>query len=360
MTHNPLPADPEAARKPGDSSAGPSTGPLTGPSAVPSAGPSAGSLPIGRATRVRSVLRAVTIASCVPYLALKTAWIAGSRIGVPDDSVLLENRAGFIVLNTVTALMDAAVVVLALLLTRPWGRRVRAWFLTFPVWTASGLLAPIMAGFPFQLIAPLFDGAERAAPPEEPYLHDWVFLVVYCGFIVQGLALGALFVLYARERWEPLWRARTGDGVLSTTARLPRLALGAGALLAVFPAVAHLLWMSGSAFGWTSGEVASRTAEFHLLEGVRAVLVAVAVAGAAALLLRRAHRLPVRLPLAGVWVGSGAMATWGGLLTLSSLGAEARAKEGVTGVYTLTYAVEMVAGILLIAGIAGLLRRHGR
>lgn len=38
-----------------------------------------------------------------------------------------------------------------------------------------------------------------------------MFTVVYSGFIVQALALSALFVLYARARWGHLWRGRASE-----------------------------------------------------------------------------------------------------------------------------------------------------
>ncbi|MGW5679973.1 hypothetical protein ACWEV4_33705, partial [Streptomyces sp. NPDC003860] len=100
----------------------------------------------GRASRV---LRNVAIASCFPYLALKVAWIAGSPIGIPSGSSLLDEdkRALLIGVNAVTVLMDAAVIVLALVLTRTRGHRVPAPLLVFPMWVATGLLTPIMAGF---------------------------------------------------------------------------------------------------------------------------------------------------------------------------------------------------------------------
>ncbi|MEU3833705.1 hypothetical protein [Streptomyces microflavus] len=97
-----------------------------------------------RIGRVRTVARVLAIVSCVPYVGLKAAWMAGSRVGIPDGSPLLDGGALLVVGNGVTVLMDACVVVLALLLTRPWGLRVPAWLLVVPMWVASGLLLPVM------------------------------------------------------------------------------------------------------------------------------------------------------------------------------------------------------------------------
>ncbi|MCP9973351.1 hypothetical protein [Streptomyces somaliensis] len=80
--------------------------------------PPAASLRPGATDRVA---RAAAIAACLPYLALKAAWLAGGRVGIPEGSVLLEQPRLMAVANTVTLLMDTAVIVLALLLTQRWG-----------------------------------------------------------------------------------------------------------------------------------------------------------------------------------------------------------------------------------------------
>ncbi|GAA2408778.1 hypothetical protein GCM10010420_41400 [Streptomyces glaucosporus] len=73
------------------------------------------------ATAPRRALRAVAIAACLPYLAIKTAWLTGSHIGIPEGSELLapENATAMLLVNSLTLAMDAAVVVLALALTLP-------------------------------------------------------------------------------------------------------------------------------------------------------------------------------------------------------------------------------------------------
>lgn len=101
---------------------------------------------------IRRGLRALAIVSCFPYLSLKVAWVAGSHLGIPEGSSLLEHRTAMAVANSLSVLLDGAVIVLALLLTRPWGLRVPGWLLAFPMWVATGLLAPIMTGFPLQLL----------------------------------------------------------------------------------------------------------------------------------------------------------------------------------------------------------------
>ncbi|MFD4701403.1 hypothetical protein [Streptomyces niveus] len=307
----------------------------------------------GRGVRA---LRAVAITSCLPYITLKILWIAGDRTGVPDGSTLLDHRARMAVANGVSVVLDATVIVLALLLTQPWGRRVPAWLLVLPMWVAAGLLAPIMTGYPLQLAASVIEGSRPAPSNSEPFLDAWVFGVVYGGFILQGLTLGALFVRYARRRWGHLWRGRVGDPPATTAIRA---AVTAGSLLALLPAVMHLLWAAGATTGLSADRVGSRSTDFYLVEGVNGLFAVVAVVGTLLLVFqfRRGAGLSPRWPLAAAWVGSGTLGCWGGFLFLvTALPGEQDGRAA--GLMVLTYAVSMVAGLLLFSGVVSVLRRR--
>ncbi|MGW8453122.1 hypothetical protein ACWGLO_16685 [Streptomyces niveus] len=314
----------------------------------------AGAAPsLGRGVRA---LRAVAIASCLPYITLKILWIAGDRTGVPDGSTLLDHRARMAVANGVSVVLDATVVVLALLLTQPWGRRVPAWLLVLPMWVAAGLLAPIMAGYPLQLAASVGEGSRPAPSNSEPFLDAWVFGVVYGGFILQGLSLGALFVRYARRRWGHLRRGRVGDPPATIATRT---AVTAGSLLALLPAVMHLVWAAGATTGLSADRVESRSTDFYLVEGVNGLFAVVAVVGTLLLAFRfgRGAGLSPRWPLAAAWVGSGTLGCWGGFLFLvTALPGEQ--DQRAAGLMVLTYAVSMVAGLLLFSGVVSVLRRR--
>ncbi|MCI3929813.1 hypothetical protein [Streptomyces sp. AN091965] len=314
-----------------------------------------------RPGRTRRVLRAVAVASCLPYLSLKAAWIAGSRIGIPEGSALLDHRGVMIAANTLTVLMDAAVIVLALLLTRPWGRRAPAWLLALPMWAATGLLAPIMAGFPAQLAVRALGGSVNSAEDtgREPFLDEWVFGVVYGGFILQGLSLGLLFALYARDRWGHVWRGRVAE--LAAPGRGARRCALAAAVLALYPVTLRLLWASGSTLGLNAARAAERTSDFYVLQALDACYLAAAVAGVWALAFRWRPALPVRVPLALAWLGSGAVACWGAWMFLASLGPAGDVAERPTAAMVLSYAVQMIIGTLVAAvGVRLLTERAGR
>ncbi|MFF9505975.1 hypothetical protein ACF1BU_06840 [Streptomyces sp. NPDC014724] len=303
--------------------------------------------PTGRA---RAVLRALAIAACLPYVSLKAAWIAGSHVGVPADSTLLDHRTAMLVANSASVLLDCTVVVLALLLTRPWGRRVPAWLLTVPMWVATGLLLPITTGFPLQLLVKAFGGTTAGSGGHgRPFLDEWVFGVVYTGFIVQGLTLGALFVLYARDRWSHLWRGRLSDLPQSPTGPALRVVAVVASLLALVPGAVHLLWATGSTAGLNEARIADRTSDFYALEAVYTVFTAVTVVGVLLLALRRRGALALKVPLALAWGGSGVLGCWGGYLCLLALGPVDDIADRPSAGMQLTYAVQMLVGILVAA-----------
>lgn len=311
--------------------------------------------------RLRLLLRTVAVVACLPYLTLKLTWISGSHLGIPDGSSLLDHRGVMAVANSVTVLMDGAVIVLALLLTRPWGRRVPAWLLGLPMWAATGLLLPIMGGFPAQLAVRALGGSVNSAEESgrEPFLDEWVFGVVYGGFIVQGLSLGLLFVLYARDRWGHLWRGRVWDlPKVSAGGRAPRVWALAAAVLALFPAGLRLLWAGGSTFGLPDAIATDRTTDFHVLQVLDLGYLTAAVAGALILAFRRLPALPVKVPLALAWAGSGAVACWGAWLFAASFAGTADVSERPTPVMLLAYAVQMIIGTLVAATGARFLKER--
>jgi hypothetical protein len=296
------------------------------------------------------VLRALAIIACVPYLALKIAWASGSRIGIPDGSTLLEHRTATIVGSCESALLDSMVVVLVLLLTQPWGRRAPVWLLIPPVWAATGLLSPIMVGYPLQLGARLLRGTatHTDVPAARPFLHEWVFTVVYTGFIVQALALGALFVLYARARWGHLWRGRISELAGQGPARGVQRAMALVACAVVLvPLTAHLLWATGSTSGLVAAQVAERTSDFYALEAAYTLFAVMTLTGLLLVAFPRAGGLPLQLPLSLAAVGSAALACWGGYLMLTALENRDPSRR-ISELMNVTYAMQLLAGMLVV------------
>ncbi|MFD0268491.1 hypothetical protein ACFVGY_18245 [Streptomyces sp. NPDC127106] len=312
----------------------------TSPTGMPSS-----ASPASPATPVQRLLRAAAVIATVPYLALKAAWLAGSHIGIPAGSVLLESAQLYDGANAVTMAMDACVIVLALLLTRPWGRRVPGWVLIVPVFTATGLLTPIVTGFPGQLLVRALGlgAGEAVQAAREPFLDDWVHFVVYPCFIIQGLALAGLFVPYARERWGRCWQGVPGTRLPSSTG----VVAGAAAAVGTSVGAIHLYW----AFGGTAGLGAERVAQYSAESGVVSAVhgLCALTAGAGALLLARGGAVRVRWPLALTWIGSSAALGWGLFLLLAVLGLQFGEVETTSPMIFLAYAGQVIAGCLSTA-----------
>ncbi|TJZ51142.1 hypothetical protein FCH28_21865 [Streptomyces piniterrae] len=230
------------------------------------------------------------------------------------------------------------------------------------MWFASGLLAPVVAVFPVQTPASLPGGGSHGGgavtggdggfggSPDE-LLDPWVWGVVYTGFIVQALALGALFVRYARERRGHLRRGRVGTLPDSPTGAARRQSAAAVVVLAVLPAVTHLLWAAGGTAGPNPARSATQDLNSRLNDTGYVLFAALAAAGALMLGYGRGRRVPLLLPLAAAWTGSAALACWGGWMMLTGITADAGGPMPPSPLLSVTYAVQMIVGMLVaVAG----------
>lgn len=244
-------------------------------------------------TRVRVLTCWLTIAACLPYVGMKLAWIFGSGIGGADEQMM---RSSVVAANVVTMGMDLVAIVVVLVFTYQWGRRIPAWLVLVPMWVGTGLLAPIALGLPLGMVVQLIVGGSAAASGAT--LDGWVFAVVYGGFTLQAVGLTIAFALYARERWAALFEA--SELRRGATYDLQLLIAKAGAVVATGYAVMQIAWaVTGGQFGGepTAVETAAQKT-FYL---VRALI---ALTGAVSLLVF-VHGRSTRFSLAGAWVGTG-------------------------------------------------------
>lgn len=306
------------------------------------------------ARTARITLCAVAIAACAPYLLLKGVWLAGSRVGIPQDSVLLSgNEAVLHSINGLTMVMDAVVIVLAVALVRPFGRRLPAWLMLGPLWVATGLLTPILVAAPLSGVLAVLDNAPEGSQQEsEPFLEGWVSVLVYGGFIVQAVALGALFALYVKDRWGRTLRGRLG--ALSPPPRTPSaLLLTSATLLATaVPLSTHLLWALGSHSGLPSSQAAQMDARMRLVEASYAGFALCAVAAVVLVALRPRPQTRVATVVLLGWVGGSVLTAWGGWSLLMSgsnaINGGLPSEQHVTSAQLLVYAAQMTAGLLVL------------
>ncbi|MEQ4723383.1 hypothetical protein [Nonomuraea sp. B19D2] len=225
----------------------------------------------------------VAVAAMLPYLTLKVLWLTGSSIGVTDPGLMRDSS--MVGLNAMTFGMDVVGLVLALAFTMRWGLRLPAWLVLLPLWVGTGLLSVVVVTAPIMVLLhglSVFQGGS---------IEPWIYMMVYGGFIGQGVGLMTAFSLYSRDRWPHAFTTRV-DHPFASPSRSFQTVVAWGALLVTLPIGAVRL--SGGVF----------------LEGFKGLL---GIAGAVALILavRRRGGGPFWRPLVVAWLGSGSLFGWG-------------------------------------------------
>ncbi|MFE0192862.1 hypothetical protein [Streptomyces sp. NPDC058989] len=264
-------------------------------------------------SRRLTLLGRTAVLACAPYLTLKLLWVLGFDIGVVDPDRF--GRAVWIAANAFTFLLDTIAAAVAHTLTRPTGRRAPAWLLLLPLWTASGLLVPLITGVVGGSLAGLVTGARNPMGSDD-LIAPWVFGVVYGGFLVEGVTLLGAFAVYAHQRWGGLLRAPLGGLADTGTRTVQRIFLAPAAVLLAALGSVHVLWGAGSTLGVDAAEAAG-TVISSASDWSQGLLLLLAAAGLLLLLLPRlTPGLRVRWPLAAVWTGGGTAFACGGCMWL--------------------------------------------
>jgi hypothetical protein len=224
---------------------------------------------------VRHAIGWAAVLGTLPYLLLKAIWLSGGTIGVTDPALF--DDTSVLVLNAVTAAMDAVAILVALAFTYSWGLRVPGFFVLVPIWIGTGFLAPIA------ILLPSMDFGDP-----QPFLAPWVQPLVYGGFAWQGVMLAIAFVFYASHRWPFVFRLDTAD-----------VPAHVGALLAAASGVRFI-------------------AQGTFQDIVFGAFALGAAAGAVVMTNRISGRFWV--PVVVTWVGAGAMFSWSAWATVNSLG----------------------------------------
>ncbi|MFH9724467.1 hypothetical protein ACH4M4_16085 [Streptomyces sp. NPDC017254] len=144
----------------------------------------------------------VAVAALVPYATLKTAWALGvtpgfTGTGRPGADPEYTSDLGLRLYDhgvDVTAVLAVLGMVLALALTRPWGRRLPRLPLLALGWAGAGALAPFGAFLAATGVLVWTGAVDLDLADHAP----WVFAVAYGGFSCYGLALGRATLLYQR------------------------------------------------------------------------------------------------------------------------------------------------------------------
>lgn len=242
----------------------------------------------------------------LPYLALKIIWLSGNPIGFNDESLV--GKPGMIAANAMSFGMDLVAVGLALTFTHRWGLRVPPWLVLFPMWVATGFLAPAVVIAPIAIITHVL--ASNPSPSTNAMLQPWVSRVVGASFAGQGAALIVAFVLYVRTRWADLLQSTTSAAVKGPTYPVQVILANVAALMAVAAGALHLVWAFGGTVGLGPGALSEPTAQSYLLNGIWGSM---SITGAAGILtmVHQWGRAPFKLLLTFTWIGAGSLFAWG-------------------------------------------------
>jgi len=292
----------------------------------------------------RLVAGYAAIVFMLPYLALKIAWLSGNPIGFNDETLV--GRPGMIAANALSFGMDFVAVGLALTLTHRWGLRVPAWLVLFPMWVASGFLAPAVVVVPIAMITRAL--AANPAPSTTAMLQPWVGRVVGASFAGQGAALIVAFVLYVRTRWADLLRSSPAAPVIGATHPVQVVLANVAALMAVSAGGLHLVWAFGGTAGLSQRAILEWAAQSYLLNGIWGLMSIASAAGILTMVHRWCRRAPFQSLLAITWIGAGSMFAWGLwtlMLVLPGITLGRRAADGIA-LHNLVSLVKFVAGML--------------
>lgn len=251
-------------------------------------------------SRTRLAICIAAVAACLPYAALKIAWIAGSDIGTADaDAADLMHDTATVIGNVVTLGLELGAVAIVAALT--FVRRIPPLLVLGPIWVGTGLLAPVVIGLPTGLAAQAVAGGAPA--PDDSGLHGWVFVLVYGGFIIQAPLLVGAFLLRAADQWPWVFRLHGPDVIRGATYPLQALMARVAVVVGMLIAIVYALWtIDANAFYGPNGfeTVAQRT--FLAVDGAFPIAGALGVLA----LVRRARPGSMRVPLGAAWIGSAA------------------------------------------------------
>jgi hypothetical protein len=279
-----------------------------------------------------------------PYLLIKVSWVAGALLGLLPHGEGF-SLAGWVTLNTVTIVMAAAGIALALALARPWGRRMPAAPLLLVAWVGTGFLVPML---PYLALSGLAgdDAADATATTDAAAMPGWEAALITGSFAGLGLGLAVALPLHLVQRHPDAVRGRLGDAAPGGRA--------AAAVAVVLSAAVGLLaatWAAGGTAALAHAE--TRTTGWYLLTGTTAAWALAGAAAALALLRRRPARLPRWLPVAVLWTASGMLAAWSAWkLPLAAALAANPALTDPWPEHLAAAAARDAAG--LVAGVAGL------
>lgn len=284
-----------------------------------------------------------------PYLLIKIAWTFG--LFMPTEAM---GDPGWRIANAVTMILAAAGILLAMALCRPWGERLPAWLVAFPMWVGTGLLVPML------LLAPILGPAAVNRDAGTGTADFWVIeqIFVMLSLVGVGICLPLALAGYAKARWPealggPLVYGDQPGHTQRLQLSLARFIAGGSILLGVI----KIFWALGGTLGIDPAMLDNRDLWWRLLSLSTGVWAFIGAWGILALTSRRGSRsfLP---PMAAAWISSGMLFSYNLFSRLSAIRPDALPAPEYPFAQVLTMEAGTVFGVMM--GMTLLLVLHDR
>jgi len=286
-----------------------------------------------------------------PYLLIKIAWTFGLFMPTQQMGDISWRTA-----NSITMVLAAVGILLAFAFSMPWGEKLPAWLVAFPVWVGTGLLIPML------LLAPVLGPAAMIRDQKTGVANIWVYeqTFVIISLVGAGICLPLALAGYAKTRWPEAFVGPIATDLLPGNSQklyisLARLVV-AGCILLGFIKV---FWAAGGTIGIDPAMLDNRDLWWHLLSLSTGVWAFAGSWGLLVLTTRRGSKsfFP---PMATAWIASGMLFSYNLFNRLSATRPDTQPAPEYPLAHVLTTELGSVLGVMMIMVILMVLHDRRR
>jgi hypothetical protein len=273
-----------------------------------------------------------------PYLLIKIAWTFG--LFMPTEQM---GDQSWRTANAITMVLAAVGILLAFAFSMPWGERLPAWLVAFPVWVGTGLLIPML------FLAPVLGPAAMIRDQQTGAANVWIYEQIFVIVSLVGVGICLPFALagYAKTRWPEVFAGPIDIDLLPGNSQklyitLARL-IAAGCILLGFIKV---FWAAGGTIGINPAMLDNRDLWWHLLSLSTGVW---AFAGSWSLLVLTTSRGSKSFfsPMATAWISSGMLFSYNLFNRLSATRPDTQPALEYPLAHVLTTELGSVLGVIM-------------
>ncbi|MGQ4666712.1 hypothetical protein ACUIJN_12915 [Metabacillus halosaccharovorans] len=290
-----------------------------------------------------------TVIAITPYLLIKIAWTFG--VFMPTEQM---GDPSWRTANVITIILAAVGILVAFAFSMPWGEKLPAWLVTFPVWVGTGLLIPML------LLAPVLGPAamirDQQAGVADVWVYEQIFVIV--SLVGAGICLPFALIGYTKTRWPEVFIGPIDIELLPGNSQklhitLARL-ISAGCILL---GLVKVFWAVGGTVGINPAMLENRDIWWHLLSLSTGLWAFVGTWGLLVLTTRRGSK-NFFIPMAAAWISSGMLFSYNLFNRLSATRPDTQPALEYPLVYELTTELGSVLGVMM--GMVLLMVLHDR